>query len=164
MGDRTWVKLTIRETDKDLVTAEFGDYYNDGPNEDDVPGLIDLEYDEVNYGGYVSLEKLAKANPSLVLVGQHGAGSSYHAMSFHCLDGGVGFIDDHGEQPSVPVYFDPTGALYIDPKEAKKIREILLEHEEVRKLLGLPFDGGLLSQTSIPKGYRKILPGQKDVT
>ena len=102
MGDRCYYRAEIRREDlcrfMDLLVGEkyetveeFLKIYTDT---DDGP-LIEIEVEEINYGGHRATEKAAKEG--LVFRGSHGAGGSYMAMSFIGIDGELHVVlDDDG--------------------------------------------------------------------
>jgi len=99
MGDRCWLTIYVNEEDKEKVTEIFGEegYQNIVVDKK----KIQIDYEEVNYGGYDELKDLAEAK--IDFEGNHAAGGCYIGGNFACIDGHlVEVMSDPDGNPLVP--------------------------------------------------------------
>lgn len=99
MGDRCYVRLTVREVDRLTVDDVFGD----GAFEEETPiahGCIELIHSEMNYGGYSHLEHLAARGVPFTAF--NGAGGDYgEGLTVSTGDGRIYCADCHDGGPVV---------------------------------------------------------------
>jgi hypothetical protein len=73
MGDRTWVKIFVKEKDITHVENIFGESYTSSYHF--MPNVLELYYDEVNWGGIEELEELASCGVNFIA--NWGTGDDY---------------------------------------------------------------------------------------
>ena len=130
MGDRTWIRITVRREDEDKVEREL---QWGGPNGEalDSSPVVVFSSDEVNYGGSDETDRLAAAGiPYWV---EHGQGGGYQSGEGVC-DGEIGlFVSTVQDR-----YFVETDAEgHIDSVSHKRLLEFLQLKRRTMALLGL---------------------------
>jgi hypothetical protein len=81
MGDRCSLTITVRACDVEAVQDD--DLFGGCQSDQDVDGLRELYFDEVNYGGNETRESLARRG--VPYIGSHGSGDDYGAAVFCSL-------------------------------------------------------------------------------
>lgn len=130
MGDRCYYRAEVRREDllrfmKILVQETYESveaylkvykYTNDAP-------FIEVEFEEINYGGWMQTEEAAAAG--LVFHGFHGAGGDYAACSFVAFNDKLYHVVDlDGPIVSVHSVVDEEGqaAITIDPDDLARVK------------------------------------------
>jgi len=96
MGDTTWARLRFHKNDKEafakILEDEFDedeDEFDEEYNQTNEPCVYELQFDEVNYGGYDMVETMW--NAKLTFWYEHGYGGNYGGAMM------VGFFGDSAE-------------------------------------------------------------------
>lgn len=123
MGDRTNVLLYLDARDAELAREHMPDLVGDELRPaDPSTGLIEIERDEVNGGGYD--ERLQAAEFGVRFYGYHGAGAEYWARNFAAFGGLLCECDGGDDGPVVPVDIETGEVNYEALQEVRRVIEV----------------------------------------
>lgn len=128
MGDRCWLSLTMRQSDREALMPFLPWTIGDEECEDNPDGTLDLTVDEANYAWTEELTKAAEEG-HVPFYGCHGNGGCYGNGVF--ASDGKDFIEKGASDEGLPtVEFDLNGRPDTDSMDAMR-RYILLRNKAV---------------------------------
>lgn len=117
MGDRCTVVVVCAKQHEGEVTAIMNGCVEPeyGANGTEYTDVLELEFEEMNYGGYDELHAIAEKH--IPFFGWHGSGSSYCAGVFSAHGGEFGASPTTGDENSPSVGVDRHGDVFAGQME-----------------------------------------------